>query len=95
MNNLKYYYDENTNSKSKCCNKKLEIRIFKNRSNNRQMGLYCSKCGKYHKFINDDDVYYYVGVGCKIVNTYGDLKGTKIYYLRSITNISPINKIRV
>ena len=51
------------------------------------MGLYCSKCNKYHKFINDDDVFYYVGVGCKIVNTYGSLYYTKLYQLKDVTNI--------
>ena len=43
-----------------------------------------SKCGKYHKFINDDDVFYYVGVGCRIVNKYGPLFKTKLYQLKDI-----------
>ena len=85
-----YKYDENLSSKCKSCNGKLIIKIFRNKANQRQMGLYCSKCGKYHKFINDDDVFYYVGVGCRIKNTYGNLYGTKIYQLKDITNIAPI-----
>lgn len=52
------------------------------------MGLYCSKCGKYHKFINDDDVFYYVGVGCRIVNKYGNLYNTRLYQLKDIVSLN-------
>ena len=85
--NKDQYYDENLSSKCKYCKRKLYIKIFRNKNNKRQMGLYCSKCGKYHKFINDDDVYYYVGVGCRIVNKYGPLYNTRLYPLKNITNL--------
>ena len=52
------------------------------------MGLYCSKCGKWHKFINDDDVFYYVGVGCRIVNEYGPLYKSKLNKLKGIANLN-------
>ena len=81
------YYDENLSSKCRSCNKKLYVKIFRNKANRRQMGLYCSKCGKWHKFLNDDDVFYYVGVGCRIVNNYGSLYNTKLYKLKDITNL--------
>ena len=51
------------------------------------MGLYCSECNKYVRFINDNDVFYYVGLGCKIENTYGPLNKTRLYKLRNITNL--------
>ena len=37
--------------------------------------------------MTEDDVFYYVGVGCKIVNQYGPLYKTKLYKLKNITNI--------
>lgn len=88
-NKLKYnkYYDENLSSKCKYCKSKLYIKIFRNRDQKRQIGLYCSKCGRYHKFITDDDVFYYVGTGCRIVNKYGPLYNTRLYQLKDITNL--------
>ena len=52
------------------------------------MGLYCTECNKYVRFVNDDDVFYYVGVGCKVVNEYGPLYRTKLNRLKNITNIT-------
>lgn len=86
-NKINNNWDSNLSSKCKYCKSKLYIKVFKNKANLRQMGLYCSRCQKWHRFINDDDVFYYVGVGCRIINTYGNLYGTKLYQLKNITNI--------
>lgn len=81
-------YEDATSTKCKYCKNKLYVKVFKNKVNKMQIGLYCTKCNKWHKFINEDDVFYYVGCKCKIVNTYGDLYKTKLYQLRNVTNIN-------
>lgn len=72
-------YEENVSTKCKYCNNKLYVKIFKNKIKKLQIGLYCSKCNKWHKFINENDVSYYVGCKCKVLNTYGSLKETSLY----------------
>lgn len=64
--------------KCKRCDGEIVIRIYKNKSGNRQQGLYCNKCGKYYKFITNDEAWNYKKQGLKVVNTYGDLKDTKL-----------------
>lgn len=74
----------NIQRKCKLCNSDLYVLIFKNKSENIQKGLYCSKCGKYHKFLSDTEVFYAIGTGMRFKNTYGDLSCTK---LRQLTKI--------
>lgn len=81
-------YDDILSSKCKYCKSKLYVKIFKNKVNKMQIGLYCTKCNKWHKFINEDDVFYYVGCKCKIVNAYGNLYKTKLYQLKNIINLN-------
>ena len=83
-------WTDETGTKCKYCKGKFYIKIFRNKSNSIQIGLYCSKCQKWHSFINEDDVFYYVGCKCRIVNNYGDLRNTKLYQLKGITNIDPV-----
>ena len=85
-------WKDDLGTKCKYCRHKLYIKIFKNSASLMQIGLYCSKCQKWHSFINEDDVFYYVGCKCRIVNTYGNLYGTKLYQLKGIANIYPIKK---
>lgn len=67
----------------KLCNSLNYIKIFKNKAENRQQGLYCSSCGKYQKFLTNKEVYYYVGIGLKLVNTFGDLSNTPLRQLNN------------
>ena len=75
-------------TKCRYCRGKLYIKIFKNSAFLMQIGLYCSKCNKWHSFINEDDVFYYVGCKCRIVNQYGDLSHTKLNQLRYVTDLN-------
>jgi hypothetical protein len=54
------------------------VRIYKNREGGRQQGLYCSKCGKYNKFLTNDEVFYCVNENYLFKNEYGDLSGTAL-----------------
>ena len=52
-------YEDATSTKCKYCKNKLYVKIFKNKVNKMQIGLYCTKCNKWHKFINEDGTYTY------------------------------------
>lgn len=69
---------------TKCnkCKSKFYIRIFKNKINKLQIGLYCTRCNKWYKFINEEDVPYYVGCKCRVKNEYGNLYDTKLYQIQ-------------
>ena len=62
----------------KICEGSLIVRIYKNRTGGRQQGLYCGKCGKYHKFLTNDEVYYAAGKDYRIINEYGNLGQTPL-----------------
>ena len=64
--------------KCRICGGDLMVYIYKNRVNLRQQGLYCSKCGKYHKFLTNDEVFYCKSNGYVFKNEYGDLSNTKL-----------------
>lgn len=84
-------YDKYVSDKCKICNGKLYVKIFKNKRDKRQVGLYCSECEKYVRFLTDNDVFYYVGVGCIIVNNYGPLYKSKLNKLKDIANLNYVN----
>lgn len=64
--------------KCKKCNGELEIKIYRNRGGYRQQGLYCKECGKYYKFLTNQEVGEYFKKGYSINNTYGNLSDTKL-----------------
>ena len=64
------------------CGEPLIVRIYKNRAGGKQQGLYCGSCGKYYKFLTNEEVYYAFGKKYKIVNEYGDLSDTKLKQLK-------------
>lgn len=74
----------NLPKKCKICNNDLLVKIYKNKVGNRQQGLYCSKCGKYHKFITNDEVFWCVGNDYVVENTYGSLENTPLKNLKII-----------
>lgn len=65
---------------NKCnrCDGEIVIRIYKNKAGNRQQGIYCDKCGKYYKFITNEEAWRYKRQGMRVVNTYGDLSNTEL-----------------
>ena len=81
-------WSDETRTKSKCCRAKLYIKIFRNKANMLQIGLYCSKCQKWDKFVDENDVFYYVGCRCRVLNTYGSLYGTRLYQLKDIIELN-------
>lgn len=81
-------YDKFVSDRCKHCNGKLYVKIFKNKVDKKQIGLYCSRCNKYIRFLTENDVFYYVGVGCRIVNEYGPLYKSKLNKLKGITNLN-------
>jgi len=64
--------------KCKKCGGEVVVKIYKNRAGGRQQGLYCSKCGKYYKFLTNAEVFECVKEGYKLCNTYGDLSNTAL-----------------
>ena len=64
------------------CGEPLIVRIYKNRAGGKQQGLYCGSCGKYHKFLTNEEVYYAFYKKYKIVNEFGDLSNTKLKQLK-------------
>lgn len=72
----------NLDKKCKICDGELVVRIYKNKAKQRQQGLYCSMCGKYNKFLTNDEVFYCAGKGYKIINTFGSLLDTKLKNLK-------------
>ena len=71
----------NLERKCRLCGSDLYVLLFKNKAGIKQQGLYCSKCGKYHKFLTNNEVLYAVGIGMKLKNTYGELENTKLRQL--------------
>ena len=64
------------------CGEPLIVRIYKNRAGGKQQGLYCGSCGKYYKFLTNEEVYYAFYKKYKIVNEFGDLSNTKLKQLK-------------
>ena len=65
-------------SRCRICEGSLIVKIYKNSVGGKQQGLYCGKCGKYHKFLTNDEVFWCAGNDYKIENTYGDLSQTAL-----------------
>lgn len=71
-------YKIGPSNKCKRCDGEIVIRIYKNKAGNRQQGIYCDKCGKYYKFITNEEAWRYKRQGMRVVNTYGDLSNTEL-----------------
>jgi hypothetical protein len=84
----------NLDRKCRKCNGDLEVRIYKNRVGGRQQGLYCSKCGKYNKFLTNDEVFYCAGENYLFKNEYGDLSDTVFKNLMYITT-AKVDEVKV
>ena len=69
--------------KCRLCGSDLYVLLYKNKALRLQQGLYCSMCGKYHKFLTNNEVFYAVGTGIQIKNTYGDLSQTNLKQLNN------------